>query len=932
MRASYVAILVGSIVLSGCGDSNAPVDEGTLDAADSGTPRNSDSTRADAGGLTGETLTSGSDKSDTTARGGTSTGTSQTTLADVDGGETSFASNTNDSAPITDGSGSDTDDPDTTAEPTLPEGAGTLTELVVSGALSPAFDPDVREYDVELPVFATHLVLDMVEMPGTSITVDGKFLDAEGRWVSESLEVGTTTFTVELSARGTVLGSYRLNVARKEPSLSYLGNDDPLAYGYGYTTEVSGDGNTLVIGPATDSEGAPGVWAFTRNGDTWQTEAFVRHPNPPALDNRDWTLALNGDGNTLVAGAYGENAAYVFERQAGAWQLDAQLTNNEAYAFGRAVEISADGDTIVVGDDRFFTGQGGVFSFRRQGDRWKAQSDVVGLSELDSQGGCSLFSLSLALDEHGQTLAVAQASVMWGCAGAATVYENVAGEWGHATPIGEFGEDSTQTATDVDMNLAGTVIAVAGSEMQVFSKHGDAWERAPLWWPVSDTVKLTDSGNTLFTERSVYARSGNTWLEDGDIPWPNAIPENVSVGVAVNGDGTVLALGPFVYSLAPANWHALDEQPFGHTNCDDRADVRDDSCTYQLRCDQELVESTCDRGADGTWHCACFGEAQSEFKSVTSESGEADTICQSAALLCLDAYEPVDVDEDCKRESASYEDSCTLWTSCVTTTTVAGGVAFRVETAENGARCSAGDEGMTCGCDIYGEEGGRVLGAGADSACGIAQDYCEGKLTVSEDVVCLAPEITASDVGCETQRSCGFRTEVPDHPGASFIAEPDTSSSSCSAENGETACWCAPAFGHGTATVAVTTSDVADACRAADAVCTRDAALVASDAATCVDVYVESDVTTCSGVADCGPAEEYDGISVALAPRLTIACAMTTNSEWRCECASGDNTSAPFSAAGSDPSQVCEAAVVSCAASATRVDLTAASGVSLAFD
>lgn len=922
---------------SACGDdSNAPGDEGGLETAgDSGAQSTSDSANADAGSSTGATYYSGSNASGTSPLTEGMTGTIPTTRADSDGGETSFAPNTGETdTDETDagGTGSDETDTDATSEPLLPEDAGILSELVVSGALSPTFDPDVHEYDVELPVFATHLALDTVETPGTSINIGGKSVDGDGRWVSEALEVGITTFIVEISARGNVLGSYRLNVARKEPALSYLGNPDALFWGYGYTTEVSGDGNTLVLGPAADSEGAPGVWAFTRNAGKWDSETFVRHPNPPESDTRGWTLALSRDGNTLVAGAFGENAAYVFERDAGEWALGAQLSNDDAYAFGRAVEISGDGDTIVVGDDRFFTGDGGVYSFRRDGNRWKAQSDVVALTEDGYTDGCSLFDLSLALDEHGQTLVVGQSPVMWDCSGVARVFENTEGKWGRETALGYDDPNATETATDVDINLEGTVIAVGGSQMQVYSKSGDAWEPAHLWWPVSETVHLTDSGDTLFTDQGVFTRSGDTWLLDTYFPWPNAVPDNVAFGRAASGDGTVLALGPFVYSLAPAGWRELDAQPFGHTTCDDRIDARDHSCSYQLRCDQETVESTCDLDADGTWHCACFGEAQSVFKSVTSASGDANSICQSAASLCLDGHEPAEVEEECTRESSSYDGRCSLYTYCVTTTTLADGAVFEVETSEAGADCRPGEGGMNCSCGFYGPDGGNVVGADADSACEIAQDYCEGKLTVSQEVVCLEPEITASDVECETQRRCGLRADVAGHPGASFVAKPDSMSSHCSSEYGETQCWCAPAFGYGTATVAVSASDLDDACRATDAVCIGDEAVVAGDEVMCVDVYVEAGVDTCSGFAACGPAGEYDGVSVALAPRLTIACAMTTTNDWRCDCSSGDNSAEQFSASGSDASKVCEAAVVSCAERATRVDLTAEGGVSLAFD
>ena len=71
-----------------------------------------------------------------------------------------------------------------------------------------------------------------------------------------------------------------------------------------------------------------------------------------ALDQLGYSVAIDGD--TLVAGAIGDDAAqgavYVFQRSGGSWVFNAKLTASDGAAndfLGTSVAI--DGDTIVVG-------------------------------------------------------------------------------------------------------------------------------------------------------------------------------------------------------------------------------------------------------------------------------------------------------------------------------------------------------------------------------------------------------------------------------------------------------------------------------------------------------------------------------------------------------------------------------------------------------
>jgi hypothetical protein len=159
---------------------------------------------------------------------------------------------------------------------------------------------------------------------------------------------------------------------------------------------ISDDGNTVAAGaldedsfltgvnPGTQGANdqqtdtsAGAVYVFTRSGNTWSQQAFIKALN---TDKEDWfgaRVALSGDGNTLVGGAPNEDgnnesagesgAAYVYTRTGSAWTPQVQLrgANTEQFdEFGSAVALSRDGRMMAIGA-RFKETVGAVYLFSR---------------------------------------------------------------------------------------------------------------------------------------------------------------------------------------------------------------------------------------------------------------------------------------------------------------------------------------------------------------------------------------------------------------------------------------------------------------------------------------------------------------------------------------------------------------------------------------
>src|SRR5204863_14635 len=166
---------------------------------------------------------------------------------------------------------------------------------------------------------------------------------------------------------------------------SNAGSDDQ----FGFAVTLSGDGNTLAVSAPYEDSAATGingnqadnsmpnsgaVYVFSRTGNTWSQQAYVKASNTGETDEGDefgYAISLSGDGNTLAVGAIGEDSAakgingnqadnsaneagavYFFTRTGTTWRQEYYVkgSNNRKFdEFGSALALSRDGRTMAVG-------------------------------------------------------------------------------------------------------------------------------------------------------------------------------------------------------------------------------------------------------------------------------------------------------------------------------------------------------------------------------------------------------------------------------------------------------------------------------------------------------------------------------------------------------------------------------------------------------
>jgi len=223
---------------------------------------------------------------------------------------------------------------------------------------------------------------------------------------------------------------------------------------FGAVVALSADGNTLAAGAPAEDSAATGVggsqasntamnsgaaYVFTRSGQTWSQEGYIKASNTEAADEFGGAIALSADGNTLAVGALGEDsaatgingdgtdnsakisgAAYVYTRASKSWSFQAYVKASNTDAsdrFGTDVSLSGDGNLLAVGapfEGSTATGidgdqhnnaaglSGAVYLFSRSNATWQQSAYV----KASNTGAGDFFGERVALTPDGATLAV----------------------------------------------------------------------------------------------------------------------------------------------------------------------------------------------------------------------------------------------------------------------------------------------------------------------------------------------------------------------------------------------------------------------------------------------------------------------------------------------------------------------------------------------
>ena len=171
-----------------------------------------------------------------------------------------------------------------------------------------------------LDQFGTNVAL---SADGNTLAVGAYFEDGGGRGVNGNQadnSIGQAGAVYVFVRRGT---TWRQQTYLKASNAGEVEEGDT----FGFSVALSGDGNTVAVGAPSEDSNASGingnqadnsavaagaVYVFSRKGDVWSQQAYVKSDSPAQLTAGDlfgYSVALDANGSTLAIGAYDEGSA-----------------------------------------------------------------------------------------------------------------------------------------------------------------------------------------------------------------------------------------------------------------------------------------------------------------------------------------------------------------------------------------------------------------------------------------------------------------------------------------------------------------------------------------------------------------------------------------------------------------------------------------------
>jgi hypothetical protein len=296
----------------------------------------------------------------------------------------------------------------------------------------------------------------------------------------------------------------------------------------GTSVDMSANGDIVAIG-AYFNQGngyASGhCRIFEWDGMTWQ-QLGDDIDGEAQGDNSGISVALNEDGTVVAIGAYGNDAggmdrghARVFQWNGTSWQQMGADIDGEADSdwSGIAVDLSADGETVIVGayksnSTAFDSGRSRIFQWNGSG--WVQKGSSIDGQNFGDQSG---FSVSMSSD--GNTIAISDFTNddNGSDAGKIRMFQWSGSDWVQKGTdiLGEAAAD--QFGFDVSLSADGNTVAAG-------AKRNDG--------------SANDAGNAR-----VFEWSGSAWIQKGQSLQGEAAMDNFGVSLALNAGGDTLIVG-----------------------------------------------------------------------------------------------------------------------------------------------------------------------------------------------------------------------------------------------------------------------------------------------------------------------------------------------------------------------------------------------------
>jgi hypothetical protein len=364
----------------------------------------------------------------------------------------------------------------------------------------------------------------------------------------------------------------------KQQGAKLVPTDEVGAGSFGTSVALAADDMTAVVGGLSDNHGAGAAWVFIRSNGVWsQQTKLVGVGVAGSGASQGWSVALSADGNTAIIGGASDNgsigAAWVFTRSNGVWSQQDKLLAADAVGTpeqGYSVALSSDGNTALVGGPFDNHQIGAAWVFTRSDGIWTQQGKLVGTGAATAnpeQG----YSVSLSSD--GNTAMVGGINDGSGPVGAVWVFTRSASVWsqqgsklvGTGTVGSSWQGASVALAGEGDIAVEGGLTADSNNgAIWIFTQSGGVWSQQGSKLVPSDAIGTSNFGSSVampfsghtaivggYNDNSetgaawIFAHSGGVWAQQGSKLLGSGAVGKASQGtsVAMTPDGTMALVG-----------------------------------------------------------------------------------------------------------------------------------------------------------------------------------------------------------------------------------------------------------------------------------------------------------------------------------------------------------------------------------------------------
>jgi hypothetical protein len=307
----------------------------------------------------------------------------------------------------------------------------------------------------------------------------------------------------------------------------------------GRSVAISDDGSTAIVGGDLDNSNAGAAWVWTRSGGVW-TQQGPKLVGSGAVGNANQAIAvsISADGNTAIIGGASDDsfigAAWVWTRSGGVWtQQGPKLVGSAALGNarqGHSVGLSADGDTAVIGGDGDNGGVGAAWVWTRSGGVWTQQgTKLVGSGAVGSaeQGFC------VSLSADGNTALVGGGDDN-GNAGAAWIWTRSGGGWTQqgSKLVGSGAVGNAQQGISVSLSDDGSTAILGGYADNGVAGAAWVFAASPLTGFTDDplaagtivkAVHITELRMRIDALRAAHALPAYSWTDPTLTPGSNVV-------------------------------------------------------------------------------------------------------------------------------------------------------------------------------------------------------------------------------------------------------------------------------------------------------------------------------------------------------------------------------------------------------------------------